>query len=123
MMLARGADLNKADDVYGTPLQAAIAGREREVAMALMTDFTADVNARGGAFGNASQIALALDDRHLLKGLDAHGARHNDEDGRGKLWRKAWKSILESIRNDSVPLPPTKFKFMQNNSDSGPPSM
>lgn len=114
-MLARGAEINKPDGVYGTPLQAAIAGNQRQVANDLIAKSDLDVNMRGGAFGNARQMALALEDHDLLESLDEHRGKHISDRGSGELWAEAWRSILASIEDGTVPLPPTKFDFMQHN--------
>ncbi|KAM5343371.1 hypothetical protein ACJ41O_011908 [Fusarium nematophilum] len=59
-LLEEGFDINQADEVLGTPLQAAIAGGQHELANTLMDDYGADVNATGTSFGSALQMALDL---------------------------------------------------------------
>ncbi|KAJ5691283.1 ankyrin repeat-containing protein [Penicillium malachiteum] len=101
MMLSKG-DINNVDNVYGTPLQASIAGKQKTVAVSLISTFGADMNVRGETFGTASQMALALNDIDLLTSLEAHGAKINDEYGRGQAWTTAWKSNHTKISTFSA---------------------
>ncbi|KAL8365327.1 hypothetical protein RB595_004232 [Gaeumannomyces hyphopodioides] len=89
-------DVDKADDVFGTPLHAAIAGHRREVVDLLVNECNADLNAPSTAFGNAIQMALALDDHELLESLVTHGAQYNAADRRGRIWGNVWRQIQDS---------------------------
>ncbi|KAJ6036254.1 ankyrin repeat-containing protein [Penicillium herquei] len=101
MMLSKG-DINSVDNVYGTPLQASIAGKQNDVAISLITNFGADVNLQRGPFGTAQQMALALNDLDLFASLGAHGARMNDKNGRGHAWATAWQSDYARIQKSSA---------------------
>lgn len=88
-------DVNEADDVFGTPLHAAIAGHRREVVDLLVDEYSADLNAPSAAFGNAIQMALALNDHDLLESLVTHGAQYDSADRRGRIWGNVWRRTLE----------------------------
>jgi ankyrin repeat protein len=91
LLLAHKANIDEADDVLGTPLQAAIAGSQHNVAVTLMDEFKADVKARGKVFGNALQIALAVGDRALV-GSIAPGAQ-DDMTARIGIWIEVWEKF------------------------------
>ncbi|KAF5975527.1 ankyrin repeat-containing protein [Fusarium bulbicola] len=91
-LLGEGFDINQTDEVLGTPLQAAIAGGQRELVEILMDEYSADVNASGESFGNALQMALALQDQDLVTSLHAHGAGHKEPTRRDRIWDNAWRS-------------------------------
>ncbi|KAJ5714090.1 ankyrin repeat-containing protein [Penicillium malachiteum] len=97
-LMISGTDINSVDNVYGTPLQASIAGKQKAVSISLISNFGADVNLRGGTFGTAQQMALALNDLDLLAFFDAHGSRMEDENGRGQAWATAWESNYATIQ-------------------------
>jgi ankyrin repeat protein len=99
MMLTPETDVNVVDDVLGTPLQAAIAGRHISVVRKLLDEHNVDVNARGGLFGSALQIALALEEESVLQALVSHGVQYNTE--RGKLWADAWAAIPAVDRREA----------------------
>lgn len=87
--LLRKFSVDEADDVFGTPLHAAIAGGNKEVYNLLIDEYNADVNAGSAAFGNAMQMALAIKDEDLLQSLLSHGALYDPNDRRGRIWHTA----------------------------------
>jgi hypothetical protein len=86
-------DVNEADDVFGTPLHAAIAGHRKEIVDILVKEYHADVNAPSVSFGNAVQMAVALGDKELLHLLVAHGARCRSSGGQARIWASVWEQI------------------------------
>ncbi|KAH7011079.1 hypothetical protein EDB80DRAFT_383921 [Ilyonectria destructans] len=101
-LLKDGVNVNQADEVLGTPLQAAIAGGQRELANILMDDYGVDVNASGASFGNALQMALAMDDQDLAASLRAHGAKHNGTNRRDRIWDNAWHLAQTSKLDEAI---------------------
>ncbi|KAM5367395.1 hypothetical protein ACJZ2D_010040 [Fusarium nematophilum] len=89
-LLEEGFDINQADEVLGTPLQAAIAGGQHELANTLMDDYGADVNATGTSFGSALQMALVMHNQGLAASLRNHGAGHEESGCLDRIWDKAW---------------------------------
>lgn len=89
-LLQEGFDINQADNVLGTPLQAAIAGRHHDLANTLMDDYGANVHATGATFGSALQMALALRDPGLATSLRNHGAVCEKTNRVNRVWDKAW---------------------------------
>ncbi|KAG5759191.1 hypothetical protein H9Q72_012679 [Fusarium xylarioides] len=95
-LLEEGFNIDQADEVLGTPLQAAIAGGQRELVNVLLDDYSADVDASGATFGNALQIALAMQDQVIAASLRAHGARLKETTRRDRIWDNAWRSANAS---------------------------
>lgn len=91
-LIEEGFNIDQADEVMGTPLQAAIAGGHRELVDILMDEYSADVNAPGLSFGNALQMALAMQDQDLEAALRAHGAGHKEATRRDRVWDNAWRT-------------------------------
>jgi hypothetical protein len=87
--------VDEADDLFGIPLHAAIAGRQKEVSDILVKEYHANVNAPSVWFGNAVQMAVALGDRELLHLLVAHGAQCKSSGGRARIWASVWEQTLE----------------------------
>ncbi|KAF4495766.1 Ankyrin repeat-containing [Fusarium agapanthi] len=95
-LLGAGFNIDQADDVLGTPLQAAIAGGQRELVNILLDEYRADVDASGVSFGNALQMALAMRDRDLIASLRAHGSGHEETTRCDRIWDNAWRSAEAS---------------------------
>ncbi|KAF5541415.1 ankyrin repeat domain-containing protein [Fusarium mexicanum] len=91
-LFRKGFNSDQADEVLGTPLQAAIAGGRRELVNILLDDYSADVDASGVSFGNALQMALAMQDQELVASLRAHGAGHKETTRRDRIWDNAWRT-------------------------------
>ncbi|KAF5563742.1 ankyrin repeat-containing protein [Fusarium phyllophilum] len=98
-LLEKGFNINQADEVLGTPLQAAIAGGQRELVNVLLDDYSADVEASGVSFGNALQMALTMQDQDIAATLRAHGARLKKTTRRDRIWDTAWRSAQISRFN------------------------
>ncbi|KAG4287348.1 hypothetical protein FPRO06_05000 [Fusarium proliferatum] len=90
-LIAEGFNIDQADEVMGTPFQAAIAGGHRELVHILMNEYGADVNVPGISFGNALQMALAMQDQDLEAALRAHGAGHKEATRWDRVWDNAWR--------------------------------
>ncbi|KAF5586005.1 ankyrin repeat-containing protein [Fusarium subglutinans] len=91
-LLGKGFNIDQPDEVLGTPLQAAIAGGRRELVNILLDDYSANVDASGVSFGNALQMALAMQDQELVASLRAHGAGHKETTPRDRIWDNAWRT-------------------------------
>ncbi|KAF5627015.1 NACHT nucleoside triphosphatase [Fusarium sp. NRRL 52700] len=91
-LLGEGFNIDQADGVLGTPLQAAIAGGQRELVNILLNEYNANADVSGTSFGNALQMALAMQDQDLVASLRAHGAGHKETTRRDMIWDGAWRT-------------------------------
>lgn len=75
-MLDDGADVNLGGRIFGTPLQASVAGGHRDT-VAVLLDCGADIKALGGINSGALHIAVRGDDQSLIQLLLDRGAPVN----------------------------------------------
>ncbi|KAH6880741.1 ankyrin repeat-containing domain protein [Thelonectria olida] len=87
-LLETGAEVDALGGVYGTALQAALAGGNDEI-VGLLLKSNANVNAQGGVYGNALQAASAHGHHKTVKLLLESGARVNAQGGRHGTATKA----------------------------------
>lgn len=74
--LQNGANVNVGGRIFGTPLQAAVAGGHIDI-VALLLQHGANINALGGINGGALHIAVRGDDESLIRLLLDKGAAVN----------------------------------------------
>jgi ankyrin repeat protein len=65
LLVNNGADVNAEGGLYGSPIQAALAGGYEEIVQ-LLVDNGANVDAEGGHYGSPLQGALAEGDHNVV---------------------------------------------------------
>jgi ankyrin repeat protein len=80
LLLSKGADVNAAGGLFGSPLQACIGFRQEEVTD-LLLERGADVNLLSGYFGAALQAAAYIGDLYMTLKLLNAGAKTNTRSG------------------------------------------